>query len=237
MNEQWEIFSNIITKIFDKYVPKRNIVLGKKKQNIPINKKVMDKIKEKHQLRKKAIQTKDPAIRIEYNRIRNQVRKLTRSIVNDYEKEIAKNAKENPKAIWRYINLKSKTKEGIGNLMENAKDKNSKIVESDKEKAEVLVNYFSSVFTKEPAGPIPILNGRDNYNNHMEDIRTTEDEVRKILSKLKPDKAPGPDNMHPYFLKETANELATPLSIIYNKSLETFTVPSEWKKGKITALF
>ena len=237
VNEQWEIFSNIITKIFDKYVPKRNIVLGKKKQNIPINRKVMDKIKEKHQLRRKAIQTKDPAIRIEYNRIRNQVRKLTRSIANDYEKEIAKNAKENPKAIWRYINLKSKTKEGIGNLIENPKDKNSKIVESDKEKAEVLANYFSSVFTKEPAGPIPILNGRDNHNNHMEDIRTTEDEVRKILSKLKPDKAPGPDNMHPYFLKETANELATPLSIIYNKSLETFTVPSEWKKGKITALF
>ena len=48
VNEQWEIFSSIITKIFDKYVPKRNIVLGKKKQNIPINKKVMDKIKEKH---------------------------------------------------------------------------------------------------------------------------------------------------------------------------------------------
>ena len=91
----------------------------------------MDKIKEKHQLRKKAIQTKDPAIRIDYNRIRNQVRKLTRSIVNDYEKEIAKNVKENPKAIWRYINLKSKTREGIGNLMENAKDKNSKIIESD----------------------------------------------------------------------------------------------------------
>ena len=67
--------------------------------------------------------------------------------------------------------------------MENTKEKNFKIVQSDKEKAEVLVNYFSSVFTKEPAGPIPILNGRDNYNNHMEDIRTTEDEVRKILSK------------------------------------------------------
>ena len=78
---------------------KRNIVLGKKKQNIPIIKKVIDKIKEKHRLGRKAIQTKDPEIRIEYNKIRNQVRKLTRSFVNDYEKEIAKNAKEIPKAI------------------------------------------------------------------------------------------------------------------------------------------
>ena len=71
----------------------------------------------------------------------------------------------------------------------------------------------------------------------MGDIRTTEDEVRKILSKLKVDKSPGPDNIHPYFLKETANELASPLNIIFNKSLESSELPDEWKKGKITALF
>ena len=71
----------------------------------------------------------------------------------------------------------------------------------------------------------------------MGDIRTTEDEVRKILSQLKVDKSPGPDNIHPYFLKETANELAIPLNIIFNKSLESSEIPDEWKKGKITALF
>ena len=71
----------------------------------------------------------------------------------------------------------------------------------------------------------------------MGDIRTTEDEVRKILLKLKVDKSPGPDNIHPYFLKETANKLASPLNIIFNKSLELSELPDEWKKGKITALF
>ena len=71
----------------------------------------------------------------------------------------------------------------------------------------------------------------------MGDIRTTEDEMRKILSKLmKVDKSPGPDNMHPYFLKETANELASPLNIIFNRSPELSEIPDEWKKGRITAL-
>ena len=61
----------------------------------------------------------------------------------------------------------------------------------------------------------------------MGDIRTTEDEVRKILSKLKVGKLPEPDNIHPYFLKETANELASPLNIIFNKSLESSEIPDK----------
>ena len=165
------------------------------------------------------------------------MRTLTRTITNEYEKKIARNAKEDPKAIWRYINSKSKTKEGIGNLLQDRTDKNSKIVETDKEKAEVLANYFSSTFTREPAGQIPTLERQKKIMEKMGDIRTTEDEVRKILSKLKVDKSPGPDNIHPYFLKETANELASPLNIIFNKSLESSELPDEWKKGKITALF
>ena len=77
---------------------------------------------------------------------------------------------------------------------------------------------FSSVFTREPAGQIPTLKRRETIMEKMGDIRTTEDEVRKILTQLKVDKSPGPDNIHPYFLKEMANELAIPLNIFFNKS-------------------
>ena len=55
-------------------------------------------------------------------------------------KKLARDAKQNPKAIWKSINSKSKTKEGIGNLLKHPSDKNSIIVEADKEKAEVLAN-------------------------------------------------------------------------------------------------
>jgi hypothetical protein len=60
------------------------------------------------------------------------------------EKDIAKNAKTNHKKFWQYANSKS----GIAEL----KYKNDKgeinITECDKDKANVLANYFSSVFTK-----------------------------------------------------------------------------------------
>ena len=94
---------------------------------------------------------------MQYNRIRNQVRRLTRNITKEYERGLARNAKENPKAIWRYINSKSKTKESIGNLLKDPSKLDSEVAESDKEKAEVLADYFSSVFTNEPQGPTPTL--------------------------------------------------------------------------------
>ena len=197
----------------------------------------MDKIREKHHLRRKAIETKDPLVRLQYNKIRNQVRRLTRNITKEYEKKIAQNAKENPKAIWRYINSKSKTKESIGKLLKDHTKPNSEFAESDKEKAEILADYFSSVFTKEPEGPVPKLEGWKTPEEEMEDVIVTQNEVKKLLQKLKTDKAQGPDEMHLYFLKETAEELALPLSIIFTKSLESSEVPEEWKKGRITALF
>ena len=61
------------------------------------------------------------------------MRTLTRTITNEYEKKIARNSKEDTKAIWRYINSKSKTKEGIGILLQDPTDKNSKIVEINKQ--------------------------------------------------------------------------------------------------------
>ena len=203
VNEQWIYFKEVIRNHISKYVPSRKITQGQKRQKIPYDKKTLEKIREKHHLRRKAIKTKDPQVRMQYNRVRNQVRRLTRNITKEYERGLAKNAKENPKAIWRYINSKSKTKENIGNLLKDPTRRNSEVAESDKEKAEVLAEYFSSVFTKEPEGPIPTLEGWESPKHKMEKVNVTQDEVKELLQRLKTDKAQGPDEMHLYFLKET----------------------------------
>ena len=43
------------------------------------------------------------------------------------------------------------------------------------------------------------------------------DDVLKRLQKLQGDKSPGPDGLHPYFLKECAASIAEPQSIIVSK--------------------
>ena len=68
------------------------------------------------------------------------------------EKNIAKNVKSNPKMFWKYANSKRKTNTGISELKFKTEEGEERKTTTDKEKAEVLASFFSSVFTIEPEG-------------------------------------------------------------------------------------
>jgi hypothetical protein len=53
--------------------------------------------------------------------------------------------------------------------------------------------------------------------------------VLKLLQKLNPNKAAGPDNIRPKILNELAAEIAPILTIIFRRSLETGEVPPDWR--------
>ena len=59
----------------------------------------------------------------------------------------------------------------------------------------------------------------------------------KILNKLNPAKASGPDGISPRVLKEGAHEIAPALALIYNRSLETGVVPTDWKTANVCPVF
>ena len=95
---------------------------------------------------------------------------------------------------------------GIANLVYT--DQNTeKMTETDQEKAEVLATYFHSVFTREPDTVIPKLKNK-TFQEPLSNIIIKPDEVEKVLAKLKGDKTPGPDNIHPRLLKEIRNRSA-----------------------------
>ncbi|CAC5393460.1 unnamed protein product [Mytilus coruscus] len=146
---------------------------------------------------------------------------------------IKKKAKENPKAIWSYIKSKTKTKEGIGDLHIDPEDTKSDKTEDNSTKAKILVDYFSSVFTNEPDGEVPTPN-QVPVINEMSKQKIKEEVVLKHLSALQIDKSPG---MDPRLLKEIAESIAKPLCIIFNQSLESKTVPNDWKNAMISAIF
>ncbi|KFZ59191.1 RNA-directed DNA polymerase from mobile element jockey, partial [Antrostomus carolinensis] len=61
--------------------------------------------------------------------------------------------------------------------------------------------------------------------------------VRDQLSNLDIHKPMGPDGMHPQVLRELAEVIARPLSIIFAKSWETGEVPEDWRKANVTPIF
>ncbi len=233
INEAWDNFKCKIREMEEKHIPMSQIRTGRNK--LPLNRETVALIKEKGALSRKFVQTKDPEIRKRYNHIRNKVTKEVRKARKNFERNLAKEAKTNPKKIWKYINSKSKTREGIGELCKDPTDPKSEKTDKDEEKANILADYFSSVFTNEAEGALPNIPTKQITQNWKK-IEIKEEVIGKLLKELKEDKSPGMDKMHPTLLKELNQELSKPLSLIFRKSLEEAKVPDDWKKARVSAI-
>ena len=54
---------------------------------------------------------------------------------------------------------------------------------------------------------------------------------------MKENKSPGVDGISPKILKETVEQISTPLAHVFNMSLQEGIVPLEWKEANIIPLF
>ena len=153
-----------------------------------------------------------------------------------FEIDLSHKAKENPKAIWQFINSKSKNRVKLGELYIDPKSPNNGTTLVNKEKADILGTFFSSVFTVEGGGPVPTL-PPINCHTDMTTLKVTEEHIIKVLNKLKPNKSPGPDKLHPRLLHEIRSSLTYPLSILFNQSISEGTIPNDWRMAQITAIY
>ena len=92
------------------------------------------------------------------------------------------------------------------------------------------------MFTFEDKTNIPWLSG-PSYPPIEDIIEINPKGVEKLLSRLDPTKASGPDNVSSRTLKELAEELAPVLVKIYEQSLNSGQLPSDWLKADITQVY
>jgi hypothetical protein len=163
----------------------------KKHNYIPLDAKTVQKIKKKHRCWTRYRETGDKQKYQEYAKTRNQVKSAIRKAKANMEKEIAPNAKSNPKIFWKYANSKRKTNIGISELKFKSEEGEERKTTTDKEKAEVLASFFSSVFTIEAEGDLPLMHPIEVKQECIEKT-FKESEILKLLQNLDVNKSCGP---------------------------------------------
>ena len=168
-----------------------------------------------------------------YTKVRNKVNSILRKGKKDFERETARESKTNPKMLWYHVR-KLKTKCGVAPLLADIKDKNT-LKYDDKEKAEVLQNQFSSVFTRETDGTLPNLSSRTE--SFITNMHMSETIVKKELKSVNVNKSLGPDEIQPRLMAELANFLSEPVTLLFNKSILHGVLPKEWKEAYIFPIY
>jgi len=118
-------------------------------------------------------------------------------------------------------------------------DTGQNIATKDEVKAKVLNAFFTSVFNSQAhysqGIQPPELEDRDGEQNKSPIIQ--EEAVNDLLCHLDTCKSMGPDGIHPRILRELAEEMTKPLSIIYQQSWLTGEVPDDRRIASVTPVY
>ena len=139
-------------------------------------------------------------------------------------------AQNNTKPFWRYVKSKQQDNIGVSPL------KRDGVLHSDnKSKAEILLNQFSSVFTRAISQVMPVVSRR--VTNSLQELVISPQGVEKLLRNIQASKASGPDSLPNLVLKECAHELAPAVAHIFQKSLDSSILPDDWTNANIAPVF
>ena len=144
------------------------------------------------------------------------------------------------KALLSYKNARQDT-QGVSPLKDPSTNTTSSL---NRENANILNRQFQSVFSQlSPLklGQICIDKLQLYFNQHLPDKFKCNypqmPDITKLLSNLRPNKAVGPDEIRPIVLKELRSEIAPIIQLIFERSLATGEVPSDWTKANVSPIF
>lgn len=229
VEECWHGFKETLQTVVGRFVPDRRVGAGKYKKAIWMTQKAVDSVKRKHNVFRKCKDTNDPR----YVQAAKQARQDVRNAKRSFEQKLADNIKQDNKSFFAYARSRSAVATSIGPLV-NA---TGELQTTPEDISEELNRYFASVFTKEMTNLPDVDKNYRKQSLRLDNVVMDESVVMEKLMKLRADKATGADDISPRLLVEIRQEICHPLTIIFQKSLDTGCVPSDWKLANVSPIF
>lgn len=229
INVIWSSFTNIVHKSMDAHIPSK---MSSCKVKLPwMTDKMRKKCNKKRKQYDKARRSGDFEQWDKFKETRRKIDKDLRKLRRKYISGICDTLQtNNTKPFWRFVKSIRREVFGVGPLQTMGR-----IVSGAKEKAEALNSQFCSVFTNEDSLNIPQMDISSTPD--MPDIKVTTHGVEDLLKNLKVHKATGPDNVPARILKECSTAVAPILQKLFQKSLNSGTVPDDWRKANVSPVF
>ena len=163
------------------------------------------------------------------NAATNEVRKSKRNC----EHKLAQNIKSDSKSFYAYVRSNPNVRDRVGPLEDNDGNKITQGILM----AEELNMHFSSVLTMADTSslPVPETKFEGSEGERLGQLVVTP--VANKINNMKENKSPGVDGIAPKILKETVEQMRTPLAHVFNMTLQEGILPLEWKEANIIPLF
>ncbi|KAJ8272727.1 hypothetical protein GJAV_G00092740 [Gymnothorax javanicus] len=188
-------------------------------------------VKEKERARRQYKRTKHPDDYYAFSQARTLFKALRDCKYVGYVAETEDSGHNDSKRFWSFIKTKFKR-----TSIPSTVSYRDRTASTPSEKADLFNNYFKTVYVSDnPIDPIPEFEHVINYLISPLQINVLD--VNEILLSIDPRKSCGPDNISGIVLRECANELALPLSIIFQKSVDSGVFPTLFKQASIVPLF
>ena len=227
VNDMWLCIKNNIQTIINDNVPTKET---SKFYQPWITTQTKRLIRNKNLWYQKAKQRNDEKSWKKYKDYKNLAQKLCRKSHDNYVQDLITSDKSNKK-LWSYVKSQRKEKTGISDL-----NVNNKVIQDPKQKADLFNEQFSKVFS-DPNQPSESAPKRNVNPNVINNIQVSKNGVLKLLQGINENKATGPDDIPGKFLKICSYELPEIYTILFQTSLNSGTIPDDWKTANIFPLF
>ena len=236
--ELWTVFKTDLNKSIESHVPHKT---AREKSNLPwISPEIRRLIHRRDRLYKKKKKSADPQITAKLKDIKRQVqRELRRAYWKYVESIVTPTDDETPtssmKKFWTYIKHQRTDKSGVAPLRDNGIPHSNPI-----DQATILNRQFQSAFSES------CQYGEEEFRERCDmgqsfptapDLVISENGILKLLQKLNPNKAAGPDDIKPRILKELATHIAPILYVIFGVSLDTGVVPRDCRCANVSPVY